>query len=120
MKLEVGMYCYDKCNRKIGIGKIDEFRKNNNVVVQYKNFLGVVSSGNIIASDDITDLIEVGDIVYIEEADDYACYFFRDIYMIRNEDNLLRIIDLINKPNVRLLSILTKEQFENNCFKIGE
>ena len=36
MKLEAGMYCYEKNNRKVGIGKISAFEKHQNVVIVYK------------------------------------------------------------------------------------
>lgn len=122
MKLEKGMFIRFKNGTIDKLIKIE--KKVNYYVLKYSN--KSVLSGNgqddaITKADyDIKKLIEVGNIVYIEEDDDYACEFFRDIYMIKNEDNLLHIIDLINKPNVRLLSILTHEQFENNCYKIGD
>lgn len=40
MELEVGMYCYNKTNRKLGIGKIIDFQRNNNV----DNEIGVFNS----------------------------------------------------------------------------
>ena len=33
-ELEVGMYCYNKTNRKMGIGKIISFQSNNNINVK--------------------------------------------------------------------------------------
>ena len=33
------------------------------------------------SSPNIIDLIEVGDILYLEESDDIACMFFKDIYL---------------------------------------
>lgn len=58
MKLEVGMYCYSKTNRKMGIGKIISFQSNNNINVKYKNDIELVSMGNLEASYNIIDLIE--------------------------------------------------------------
>ena len=43
MKLEVGMYCYNKTNRKMGIGQIISFQSNNNVNIRYKNDIELVS-----------------------------------------------------------------------------
>ena len=63
MKINKGMYCYDKSNRKAGIGKIIEFWKNNNVLIEYKNNINSVSKGNVVASFNIIDLIKVGDYV---------------------------------------------------------
>lgn len=118
MKLEVGMYCYDKCNRKIGIGKIDEFRKNNNVVVQYKNFLVLVSSGNIIASNDITDLIEENDIILGIDGNIYQVYkidgHYIFTYNLNDEGEFITLVDY------QIDKILTHEQFENNCYKLRD
>lgn len=63
MNLEVGMHCYNKTNRKLGIGKIISFQRNNNVNIKYKNDIELVSVGNIEASHNIIDLIEEGDYV---------------------------------------------------------
>ena len=63
MKLEVGMYCYNKTNRKLGIGKITSFQCNNNVNIKYKNDIELVSIGNVIASFNVIDILEVGDYV---------------------------------------------------------
>ena len=63
MKLEVGMYCYNKTNRKLGIGKIINFQRNNNVNIRYKNDIELVSIGNVIANNEIISLIEVGDYI---------------------------------------------------------
>ena len=120
MKLELGMYCYDKTNRKYGIGKIAGIEEHQNYIIRYKNHMNLVSIGNIIASFNPIDLIKVEDVVYLEEYNDYACEIFRYIHMIENEDNLLHIIDDIKKEKIKLLSIMTKEFFENNCFKIGD
>ena len=66
------------------------------------------------------DLIEVGDILYLEESDDIACMFFKDIYLVKNEDNLLSIIGDIKNKKCKLISILTKEQFSQMEYKVGE
>ena len=114
-ELKVGMYCYDRCNRKIGIGKIVEFRKNNNVVVQYKNFLGLVSSGNIIASDDITDLIEENDIILGYDGKVYQVWkIYKDYVFTYSKNKYGQTITLVD---YQIDKILTKEQFENNCYR---
>ena len=33
MKLELGMYCYDKTNRKYGIGKIAGIEEHQNYII---------------------------------------------------------------------------------------
>ena len=111
MKLEVGMYCYNKTNRKLGIGKIISFQSNNNVNIKYKNDIELVNIGNIIASHNITDLIEVGDYVN-------GCRVIKV-----NLEPPLKYVKCINdncfKEN-EIKTIMTKEFFENNCYKIGD
>lgn len=115
MKLEVGMYCYDKCNRKVGIGKIVEFKKNNNVVVQYKNFLVLVSIGNVVASDDIYDLLQLNDYVNGEKVTPIMLQMYKEqgVFGIPDEYNVFI-------KEIHIETILTKEQYENDCFRIGE
>lgn len=117
MKLELGMYCYDKVNRKFGIGKIVEARQNNNYVnyvVEYKNYNALISSENIIASYNIIDLIEVGDyvnghkVVSINNTFTYAG--------VEVETSGIATAEIIPKNFIK--TIVTKEQFENNCYKV--
>lgn len=112
-KLEVGMYCYNKTNRKMGIGKIISFQSNNNINVKYKKDIELVSIGNLEASDYITELICVGDYV--------------NGYLVIEKDinNELRYIDLKdrNMKYVKYLdikSIVTKETFESMEYKIDD
>jgi hypothetical protein len=72
------------------------------------------------SSPNIIDLIEVGDILYLEESDDIACMFFKDIYLVKNEDNLLNIISDIKNKKCKLISIVTKQQFESMEYKVGD
>ena len=111
--MKIGMYCYNKTNRKLGIGKIDWFEDNNNVCIRYKNAMQIVSVGNIVASFDIFDLIKVEDYVNgrkvidkWEEPDWYG-YFIR----LDGEETT---------PTIRhIKSIVTKEQFEEMKYEIG-
>ena len=109
--LEVGMYCYNKLNRKLGIGQIISFQSNNNVNIRYKNDIELVSIGNIVASFSPIDLIEVRDYVNGVEVEKIT-------------DNEIMLVDThlyIDKSvaNDFIETILTHEQFENNCYKIG-
>ena len=116
MNLEVGMYCYNKTNRKLGIGQIISFQSNNNVNVRYKNDIELVNIGNIKASNNIIDLIEVGDYV--------NGYLINEIYDIDKGRQVYHgahdMLDEIGFYNKNIKTILTKEQFENNCYKIGD
>lgn len=125
MKINKGMYCYDKSNRKAGIGKIIEFWKNNNVLIEYKNNINSVSKGNVVASFNIIDLIEVGDYVngYKVDYTNLKCEtpFLRSNQPYRVDNTLYS--ELIkkgkdyNQPlhfyNDDIKSILTKEQFNS-------
>lgn len=120
--MKVGMYCYNKTNRKLGIGKIDWFEDNNNVCIRYKNAIQIVSVGNIVASFDIFDLIKVGDIITTNN----LCGEVTKIVEHKRE-----IIDKENNQiyttcydgescNIRdIKSIVIKEQFEETKYEIG-
>lgn len=109
MELKVGMYCYNKVNRKLGIGKIKRFGINNNVLIIYKNNIELVSKGNVIASYDIMDILKIGDFVNGCKVHNIAnCLTI----ILDNEEN----ISWINPSDIK--SIVTKEQFENMEYKI--
>ena len=122
MKLEVGMYCYDKTNRKLGIGKIINFQRNNNVNIRYKNDIELVSIGNVKASHNIIDLIEVGDYVNGTKVtsisgtrydkNDLHCYC--DYCQNEKTGKWLMI------PAKDIKSIVTKEQFSQMEYKVVE
>ena len=109
MNLEIGMYCYDKSNRKSGIGKIIEFRKNNNAVIEYKSGVVLISVGNIIASHNLIDLIEVGDYV-------------NGLPVIHNaKNNGGNIIIVVNGnayTELEIRDIVTKEQMESIAYEV--
>nr|DAN73416.1 MAG TPA: hypothetical protein [Caudoviricetes sp.] len=124
MKLEVGMYCYNKTNRKLGIGKIIDFQCNNNVKISYKNDSGFSSIGNVIASFNIIDILEVGDYVneskilgfeneYIEEDDKYVPFgvITENCYLDNNKSWIIE---------KEIKSAVTKEQFESMKYEVGE
>ena len=121
MNLEVGMYCYNKTNRKLGIGQIISFQSNNNVNVRYKNDIELVNIGNIIANHNIIDLIEVGDYVngYKVVSKGTVSSESINVYLEILTKNLKNFWN--NKIFERdIKTILTHEQFENNCYKIGD
>ena len=118
MKIDIGMYCYNKTNRKLGIGKIISFQCNNNVNIRYKNDIELVSIGNVIASFNIIDILEVGDIIsFYEDIDNY-----KKQYVIGIPDliTLDEIKDKIINDNIRLVNILTKQEMEQMAYKVGE
>ena len=126
MKLEVGMYCYDKSNRKLGIGKIIEFRKNNNAVIEYKSGAVLISIGNIVARHKPIDLVEVGDYVNgykIEEVNNNLnehkgiCNCLDTYLWCVNELDKFEEIEIFEND---IKSIVTKEQFNSMKYVVGE
>lgn len=121
-KLEVGMYCYNKTNRKLGIGKIISFQSNNNINVRYKNDIELVSIGNIKASFDIIDLIKEGDYVnghQIYEIDRECCRITLNGGDYGDEFRLTYLRPALGK-NMGIKSIVTKEQMEQISYRIGD
>lgn len=119
-KLEVGMYCYNKTNRKMGIGKIISFQSNNNVNVRYKNDIELVSIGNLEASYNIIDILEVGDIIKfdITDTDNYAEIQGYNCWEISCEEELNGVKEMILMESAKLISIITREQTESMQYKV--
>ena len=120
MKLEVGMYCYNKVNRKLGIGKIKRFGINNNVLIIYKNNIELVSKGNVIASFNIIDLISVGDYVNGKKIVDVGCLTNGPIEGTKVIDYYITPSAVSYLENEDIKSIVTKELFEIAEYRIGE
>ena len=116
-KLEVGMYCYNKTNRKMGIGKIISFESNNNVNVRYKNDIELVSIGNLEASYNIINILEVGDYVnskkvgYIDDCEGAMIEYYYDY-----EDVSVDVGHWFEE----IQTIVTKEQMEQMSYRIGD
>ena len=118
MKLEVGMYCYNRINRKLGIGKVICLSSNNNVIVDYKNCRELISFGNLVASHNIIDLIEVDDVIAIkEDIDNFKEIFILGIY---EQELLMKIKEKIKNNKLILVRILKKKQFESVAYKVGD
>ena len=64
-------------------------------------------------SENIIDLIEVGDIVEVLDHD------WTRVFNIDDEDILESVIEDIEEGNWKLRGILTKEQYEQNCYKLN-
>lgn len=107
MKLDVGMYCYNKTNRKLGIGKIIDFQSNNNVNIRYKNDIELVSIGNVIASFNIIDILDVGDYV-------------NGFPVIHKENDILKCGLLVQFKENDIKSIVTHEQMEQIAYKVSD
>lgn len=115
MKLEVEMYCYDKTNRKLGIGKIVGFIENNNAVIEYKKSVVLTSMGNIVASHKPIDLVETGDYVNGIEVTEI-------MIKMRGEQGIFGLPDCYGMfvGEIHIRSIVTKEQFDSMKYVVGE
>ena len=130
MKLEVGMYCYNKTNRKLGIGKIIDFQSNNNVNIRYKNSIELASIGNVIASFNIIDILECGDYLNGFKVSKIERYDTNTIIKIGNSTFNVLEGEKIYTPSYdnnngyekieKLKSIVTHEQMEKMAYKVGD
>ncbi len=104
-------------------GKIDKLRSKINDGWRSKNNYGEeiarCECGSLLLKDiekhshDITDLIEVGDIVYTKDV------LNEDIVYIWSQEYLEALKEDINN-GIKLVSILTHEQFAQNCYEVEE
>lgn len=125
MKLEAGMYVRTKYGIQ-QIYKLDEHKTKWKYLYKLKKQdgdgcvdLGVLSKEDIVKfSFNIIDILEVGDIIsFYEDIDNY-----KKQYVIGIPDliTLDKIKDKITNDDIRLVSILTKEQMEQMAYKVGE
>ena len=108
--IEVGEYVRTKS------GKFDKVINNNYYMPQYIECeKSIVNKENIVKhSKNIIDLIEVGDIVKLD--DEFIEYRLIDIF----DEIILEGLKQDVKTGVKIKSILTKEQYMQNCYKIPE
>lgn len=117
MKLEIGMFCYNKTKRKSGIGRIVNFQGNNNVKISYKNETEFSLTGNVIASFNIIDLIEEGD--YVNR------HLVTKVYLSGERKYIKLDNSYTNGEGIRIYeedikTIVTHEQFKNREYRIGD
>ena len=127
MKIEAGMYV----RTKKGIAKVTDIDDLDNVAWTDRKdiYFGVIKDYISLewkiydddtvlnVSHNIIDLIEINDIVQIKESiDNYSKSYFIGI---DEKTTLQAMKERIENNNLILESVLTKEQFENNCYKIG-
>ena len=118
MKLEVGMYVRTD-NGIIGkiyekIGDMFTYKDSNRDYITYDLLHSEITK----ASYNIIDILEEGDIIsFYEDIDNY-----KKQYVIGIPDliTLDEIKDKITNDDIRLVSILTKEQMEQRAYKVGE
>ena len=122
MKLEVGQFARLKSGYICKIININDFREPNmkyGVEANYLKDVMFIGDDDIVkASYNIIDLIEVGDIIsFYEDIDNY-----KKQYVIGIPDliTLDKIKDKITNDNIRLVSILTKQEMEQMEYKVKE
>ena len=126
MKLEIRENMYVRFKDKRGIKyirKIVKIPEDNRYASLYldkeANYSHGLSPKNVIkASYNIIDILEEGDIIsFYEDIDNY-----KKQYVIGIPDliTLDEIKDKITNDNIRLVSILTKEQMEQMAYKVEE
>lgn len=67
-------------------------------------------------SKQIIDLIEIGDLVEFITNDEI---FFDVKIEISSEEHFSKLKERIENNTIKIKAILTKEQYENNCYKTG-
>ena len=96
------------------IGKIENYDNGEYWIRHSKDDIWKCSEDFIIKhSKNIIDLIKLGDIVF---TDDFNGYGFIHIY----STEMLEALKEDVKMEVKIKSILTKEQYEANCYKLEE
>ena len=122
MELEVGQFARLKSGYICKIININDYREPNmkyGVEANYLKDVMFIGGDDVVkASYNIIDLIEVGDIIsFYEDIDNY-----KKQYVIGIPDliTLDEIKDKITNDNIRLLSILTKQEMEQMAYKVEE
>lgn len=118
MKLEVGMYCrYKNFQNKVKIAKIQRIQKADEGFIYdymvFDNDDGELETNIIKASFNIIDILEVGDYV--------NGYYVEDI--LKTFINVATGNNYFQNPTIYeqdIKSIVTKEEFEQISYKVGE
>lgn len=122
---EIEVNEYVRTNNK-GIKRIDRI-DNNKTVNKYLYFTGIedfegkeykiIKTTEIVKhSKQLIDLIEIGDIVK-DKYNKYEVAFVKDDKIYCNDYNLDDSLITLREQDIK--AILTKEQFEANCYKVG-
>ena len=106
MDIEIGDYVRSKNG---SIGKVTKIEDDKYL---YENKELITFIGNVVKhSKNIIDLIEVGDLLFIN---DFAYYNFIHIY----DETMLEALKEDVKKNVKIKQILTHEQYMQNCYTV--
>lgn len=95
------------------IGKVVELTDSGNYAIRIYNGAEYVVRAVIKNhSKDLIDLIEVGDIVKLD--DEFIEYRLIDVF----DESIIEGLKQDVKTGIKIKSILTKEQYMQNCYKI--
>lgn len=130
-ELNIGDYCYIKgISRDYGIGKITQLNSGYSsnggelIDIQFKHSKHSVPKIEVISSQNIIDLIEVGDYVNGSKVIDISI-IGKDkekwvwVEQMEDTDNKYGD-DYVGYNNEQIKSIVTKEQMEQMAYKVGE
>ena len=118
MKLEVGMYARTKDGYISQYKYYDTTNMGKLLCIPLSNGTFANIEDIVKVSYNIIDILECGDIIsFYEDIDNYKKQYVIGIPDLITLDN---IKDKITNDNIRLVSILTKEQFEQITYKVGE
>ena len=130
MELEVGMYArlFGKIGKIVKLCDCEqcEARGYYEPIIEYahneRDYVCRYWKDDLKASHNIKDLIAVGDIIKfdITDTDNYAEIQGYNCWEISCEEELNGVKEMIEMGSAKLLSIVTKEQFESMQYRIGE
>lgn len=122
-KIEVGEYVRTKKGR---IDKVERFSAGlcvwhceNGMCIDECNRVGTHLEDIVKHSKQPIDLIEVKDLVCFKNKLQNSLENEEMIIHIFDNDTLEEVKQAIEKGEIELLEILTHEQFEANCYKVG-
>lgn len=122
-KIEVGEYVRTKKGR---IDKVKRFSVGlcvwhceNGMCIDECNCVGTHLEDIVNHSKQLIDLIEVKDLVCFKNKLQNSLENEEMIIHIFDNDTLEEVKQAIKKGEIELLEILTHEQFEANCYKVG-
>lgn len=98
------------------IFKVDEEKKN----LQIANFLDVEYGKMIKHSKQLIDLIEIGDILKIKISEEWVEKQDTIKFIVVGQTyTITEIKECLENGLFKIIQVLTKEQFEANCYKVG-
>lgn len=117
MKLEVGMYVRTKDGDVFILDRIED----NCLIPRYVHIPYIIVEEDVKkTSNNIIDLIEVGDIIKfdITDTDNYADIQGYNCWEVSCAEELNGVKEMIEMESAKLISIITREQIESMQYKV--